>query len=96
MYSFHRLANEDSISFIRDFYVIVQTLPLNLLTEDQLRMGFFSYTLKDRAKAWLISFLLGYLMTWEDVRNKFMEKFDSRQKTSDLRVKIATFSQMEV
>lgn len=93
--SFYGLPNEDSLSFIKDFYSTVQNIPLGSLNEDQLRMRCFPYTLKDKAKAWLMSLPPGSLITWEDVYNKFMGKFYSHQKTSELRAKIATFSQME-
>ena len=93
--SFYGLPNEDSLSFMRDFYATVQTFPLGILNEDQLRMRCFPYTLKDKAKAWLMSLPPGSLMTWGNIYNKFMGKFYSHQKTSELRGKIATFSQMD-
>ena len=53
--SFYGILNEDPLIFIQDFYVTVQKFQLQGLTEDQLRMRYFSYTLKDRAKSWLIT-----------------------------------------
>ena len=53
--SFHGIPNEDPLIFIRDFYVTVQTFPLQGLTKDQLRMRCFPYTLEDKAKAWLMT-----------------------------------------
>ena len=53
--SFYDIPNEDPLIFIRDFYATIQTFPLQSLTEDQLRMRCFPYTLKDRAKAWLMT-----------------------------------------
>ncbi|KAJ0048983.1 hypothetical protein Pint_15798 [Pistacia integerrima] len=58
-------------------------------------MRCFPYTLKDGAKAWFMTLQPSSLTTWEAVYNKFMGKFYSLQKTTDLRTKIATFSQME-
>ncbi|KAJ0035007.1 hypothetical protein Pint_25634 [Pistacia integerrima] len=58
-------------------------------------MRCFPYTLNDRAKAWFMSLQPGSLTTWESVYNKFMGKFYSHQKTSNLRTMIAMFSQME-
>ena len=48
--SFHGLASEDPVHFLREYYATVQTFPLHGLNEDQLRMRCFPYTLKDRAK----------------------------------------------
>lgn len=47
---FSGAATEDALTFIRDFYATIQTFPLLGLTEDQLRMRCFPYTMKDRAK----------------------------------------------
>ena len=58
-------------------------------------MRCFPYTLKDKAKAWLMTLLPNLLRTWETVYEKFMGKIYSPQKTLKLRAKIATFAQME-
>nr|GLL33619.1 uncharacterized protein LOC109169442 [Ipomoea trifida] len=93
--SFHGSANEDTLTFIRDFYGIVQHFPLNDLTEDALRMRCFPYTLKDAAKTWFMTLTPGSLRTWPEVYKKFIGKFYSHAKTAELRRKIATFSQAE-
>lgn len=49
--SFHGLANEDQLSFIREFYVVVRTFSLNGVTKDDLWMRCFPYYLKDRTKS---------------------------------------------
>ena len=54
--SFHGLPSEDPLTFLREFYITIQTFPLNGLTADKLRMRCFPYTLKDRAKMWFINF----------------------------------------
>ncbi|XP_019179258.1 PREDICTED: uncharacterized protein LOC109174479 [Ipomoea nil] len=90
--SFHGSGTEDALTFIRDFYGVVQNFPLN---DDELRMRCFPYTLKDAAKTWFMSLTPGSLRTWPEVYNKFIGKFYSHAKTSELRRKIATFSQAE-
>ncbi|CAH9120103.1 unnamed protein product [Cuscuta europaea] len=93
--SFHGLAFEDALIFIRDFYGIIQNFPLQGVTEDELRMRCFPYTLKDAAKTWFMSLTPGSLRTWVDVYNKFIGKYYSQSKTSELRRKIANFTQAE-
>ncbi|CAH9114554.1 unnamed protein product [Cuscuta epithymum] len=93
--SFHGLSSEDALIFIRDFYGIVQNFPLQGVTEDELKMRCFPYTLKEAAKAWFMSLTPGSLRTWNDVYNKFIGKYYSQSKTSELRRKIATFTQAE-
>ena len=48
--SFFGLPNEDPLSFIREFYSVIQQMPLGVLNQDQLRMRCFPYTLKEKAK----------------------------------------------
>ncbi|XP_031260796.1 uncharacterized protein LOC116118979 [Pistacia vera] len=66
-----------------------------ILTEDQLQMRCFPYTLKNVAKTWFMSLTPTSLTTWDAVYNKFIGKFYSHAKTTEFRGKIATFSQME-
>ena len=94
--SFHGLPSEDPLTFLREFYTTIQTFPLHDLTEDELRMRCFPYTLKDWAKMWFINLPEGTLATWDKVYDKFMTKFFSPQKSVELRNKICSFSQMEV
>ena len=51
--SFGGKDNEDPLGFIRNFYNALEHLPLRELTEDQLRMRCFPYTLKEEASAWM-------------------------------------------
>ncbi|BFG25124.1 hypothetical protein CerSpe_113980 [Prunus speciosa] len=91
--SFYGLPNEDPLAHIKEFYTVVCTLPLKDVSEANLRMRVFPYTLKDRAKTWLMSLAPGSLTTWDAVAKKFLEKFFSAQKTATLRSKIFNFSQ---
>ena len=93
--SFHGLPSEDALTFLREFYTTIQTFPLHGLTEDELRIRCFPYTLEDNAKTWLINLLEGSLGTWEEVYDKFMMRYYSPQKTVDLRSKICSFSQLD-
>ena len=79
------MPTEDPLSFIREFYSVIEQMPLGILNEDQLRMRCFPYTLKEKAKVWLMSLPANSLTTWTDIYNKFMTKFYSPQKTTALR-----------
>ena len=50
LHSFHRLLSEDPLTFLKEFYTIIQTFPLYGLAEDDLSMHYFPYTLKDEDK----------------------------------------------
>ncbi|CAL2238234.1 unnamed protein product [Prunus armeniaca] len=91
--SFYGLPNEDPLSHIKEFYNVVSGLPLQGVSEANLRMRVFPYTLKDRAKNWLMTLAPGSLTTWDAVAKKFLEKFFSTQKTATLRGQIFNFKQ---
>nr|XP_028944591.1 LOW QUALITY PROTEIN: uncharacterized protein LOC114819587 [Malus domestica] len=91
--SFYGLPNEDPLAHVKEFYNVVSGLPLQGVSEANLRMRVFPYTLKDRAKSWLMTLAPGSLITWDAVAKKFLEKFFSTQKTATLRGQIFNFKQ---
>ncbi|CAL9012079.1 unnamed protein product, partial [Prunus brigantina] len=93
--SFYGLPNEDPLTHIKDIFNAVSSFPLTGVTEDQLRMRVFPYTLKDKAKYWLNSLKPGSLTTWGAIQRKFLEKYFSTQKTDMLRDKILLFAQQD-
>ncbi|CAL9001023.1 unnamed protein product, partial [Prunus brigantina] len=91
--SFYGLPNEDPLAHIKEFYNVVSGLPLQGVSEANLRMRAFPYTLKDKAKGWLMTLAPGLLTTWDAVAKKFLEKFFSTQKTATLRGQIFNYKQ---
>ncbi|CAL8988244.1 unnamed protein product, partial [Prunus brigantina] len=53
--SFYGLPNEDPLAHIKEFYNVVSGLPLQGVSEANPRMRAFPYTLKDKAKGWLMT-----------------------------------------
>ncbi|CAA0830830.1 Unknown protein, partial [Striga hermonthica] len=53
----------------------------------------FPETLKDRAKAWLMTLAPDSLTTWEQVYTKFIGRYYSHQKTQELRSQVVSFAQ---
>lgn len=91
--SFYGIPNEDPLNFVREFFTVVQNFPRQGLNDEQLRLKCFPFTLKDRAKTLMMNLLPNPITTWEQIYQKFMEKFYSHQKTSDLRRKISNVQQ---
>ena len=52
---FHGLSNEDPNLHIANFLKIYGIFTINGVTDDAIRLRIFSFSLKDKAKAWLIS-----------------------------------------
>nr|GME01771.1 Retrotransposon gag protein [Ipomoea batatas] len=93
--TFNGLGSEDALGFMRELYSTVQTLPLNNLSKEELRMKCFPYCMRGEARQWLLNLPEGSLRTWDDVYNAFMFKYYSSQKTMDYRSRICTFTQRE-
>ncbi|CAL8086768.1 unnamed protein product [Prunus armeniaca] len=51
--------------------------------------------LKDKAKSWLYSLPNASIHTWEELSNKFLQKFFPAQKTNKIRKEILDFTQKE-
>lgn len=92
---FYGNPTEDPMHFMREFYAIVGGIPLNRLTECQLRRRVFPSCLKDKAKNRLISLQPSILTTWDEVFNKFMLRYFPLKKTSDLKSQIQNFNQFD-
>ncbi|OMO52633.1 Retrotransposon gag protein [Corchorus capsularis] len=90
---FNGIAGEDALAFIRDFVSTVQTFPLFNISESELCMRCFPYSLKNGARNWLLSLEPNSLDTWEMVYHKFLLKYFPHQETIDLRAKISNFQQ---
>ncbi|CAA0822233.1 Unknown protein, partial [Striga hermonthica] len=86
--AFHGLPSEDPLNFIREFYNVLSTSPLNGLNDEQLKLRCFPETLKDRAKAWFMTLAPGSLTTWTEVYSKFIGRYYSHQKTQELQSQI--------
>ncbi|KAM2667418.1 hypothetical protein EV2_019114 [Malus domestica] len=94
MPSFHGMSTEDPLARIRDIFNMVSNMALvEGVTEEHLRMKVFPYTMKDKAKTWLNSLRPRTLTSWNDIQNKFLEKFFSTQKTDTLRDSVMQFTQ---
>nr|GLL37653.1 uncharacterized protein LOC109156509 [Ipomoea trifida] len=48
--NFNGLGSEDALGFMRELYSTVQTLPLNNLSEEELRMKCFPYCMRGDAR----------------------------------------------
>ena len=75
------------------FLEICNTIKLNGVTEDMIRLRLFPFSLKDKARGWLQSLQLGSITSWQDMVEKFLAKFFPPAKTAQLRSEIGQFKQ---
>ena len=67
----------------------------NGVSDDAIQLRFFSFSLKEKSKHWLISEPPNSITSWDDLLNKFMARFFPPAKVAKLRIDISSFYQYE-
>ncbi|KAF5450006.1 hypothetical protein F2P56_030391 [Juglans regia] len=75
------------------FLEICDTVKINGVTEDTIRLRLFPFSLRDRARGWLQSLQPRSITSWQDMAEKFHAKFFPPAKTTQLRSEIGQFKQ---
>ena len=86
---FHRLAHEDSNAHILNFLEVCDTVKYNGVSDDAIRLRLFPFSLKEKAKHWLISESPDSITSWDDLSNKFLARFFPPTKATKLRINIS-------
>ena len=92
---FHGLAQEDLNAHILNFLEECDTVKYNRVSNDAIRLRLFPFSLKEKAKHWLISASLDSITSWDDLSNKFLTRFFPPAKAAKLRIDISSFYQYE-
>ncbi|CAH9074485.1 unnamed protein product, partial [Cuscuta epithymum] len=93
MPQFHGLPGENPLNFITEFYGFIQGIPRHGLTEDDLKLKSFPYTLKGGARGWFLEQTPATFTTWEGIYNAFISKYYTPTMTQELRQRIFNFKQ---
>ncbi|CAL2256332.1 unnamed protein product [Prunus armeniaca] len=84
---------EDPYMHVKQFFEICATIKIHGLDDKQIKMRLFPFSLKDKAKSWLYSLPNALICTWDELSNKFLQKFFPAQKTNKIRKEILGFTQ---
>ncbi|XP_021847715.1 uncharacterized protein [Spinacia oleracea] len=91
--SFSGLPDDCPISHIVNFLEKCDTMKINNVTDDAIRLRLFPFSLRDRAKEWLKDEGKGSFDTWDKLVKAFLVKFLDQEKTARLRNELTTFHQ---
>ncbi|XP_071909545.1 uncharacterized protein [Coffea arabica] len=91
--SFHGLSGEEPHKHVKEFEVICSSMKSPGVTEEQIRLRAFPFSLKDAAKDWLYYLPAGSITTWAQVKKKFLEKFFPASRAASLRIEICSIKQ---
>ena len=89
------MTKEDPNDHITEFLELYDTIKMNGVTEDALRLRLFPFSLKDKAKIWLKTQLAGLFTTWDDLAKAFLAKYFPPSKTAKIVKEIKSFQQFE-
>ena len=73
--TFHGLENENPYVHIREFEEVVATFHSQNATDDIVRLKFFPFSLKDRAKSWLYSLRPRSIGSWNEMTQVFFNEY---------------------
>ncbi|XP_073057404.1 uncharacterized protein [Primulina eburnea] len=80
---------------LRTFLEITDTVKMNGVPEELIRLRLFPFSLRDHARSWLQSLPLGSVTTWADLVTKFLSKYFPPAKSAQLKIDITNFRQRE-
>jgi Retrotransposon gag protein len=92
---FAGLAHEDPNQHLANFEEFCNTLKMNGVTPDAIKLRLFPFSLRDRAKGWLRSLTPTAIATWAQMSAVFFSKYFPPSKTVALRNQITNFGQKE-
>ncbi|GJT32812.1 reverse transcriptase domain-containing protein [Tanacetum coccineum] len=91
--AFHGFENDDPHSHIRRFTKITQTVKLNNVPSDVVKLLLFPFSLEGAARTWLEKEPPNSITIWNDLVSKFVNRFFPPSKTTNLQNEITRFQQ---
>ncbi|XP_031101856.1 uncharacterized protein LOC116005760 [Ipomoea triloba] len=84
---------EDPKAHITHFDRICQTIKMNGVSMDAIKLRLFPFSLRDQALSWLNSFGPNHFNTWDQLYKSFMQEYYPPSKAAKLKKQIQNFQQ---
>ncbi|XP_024038240.1 uncharacterized protein LOC112498130 [Citrus sinensis] len=91
--TFHGLAGEDPNKHLKEFHVVCSTMKPTGVSEEQVKLMAFPFSLADSAKEWFYYLPSGTVTTWNEMRQLFLEKYFPASKAGSIRKEICGIRQ---
>ncbi|XP_068655796.1 uncharacterized protein [Aristolochia californica] len=86
--TFHGLAGEDPHKHLKEFHVVCTSMIPTGVTEEQIKLRAFPFSLKDSAKDWLYFLPSRSITTWGEMKRLFLEKYFPASRAANIRKEI--------
>ena len=86
---------EDPNRHLSNFLQLYDTIKMNGVDHNVIKLKLFSFSLRDKARNWFNNLMSGSINTWGTLVETFLAKFFPLQLTSQLKVEITQFQQGE-
>ncbi|XP_062104265.1 uncharacterized protein LOC133815441 [Humulus lupulus] len=82
--SFHGLPGEDPNKHLKEFHIVCSIMKPAVVTEEQMKLRAFPFSLKDVAKEWLYYLSPGTVKTWNGMKTMFLERYFPSSKVGNI------------
>ncbi|XP_073057269.1 uncharacterized protein [Primulina eburnea] len=83
--TFCGLAGENPHKHLKEFHIVCTTMKPQGFTEEQISSQDFPFSLADKAKDWLYYLPYGAIMTWDNMKQQFLENFFPALRAANIR-----------
>ncbi|KAK8680999.1 hypothetical protein V6N13_053407 [Hibiscus sabdariffa] len=91
--TFHRLPSESPHKHLTEFHLVCSSMKPQGVSEDQIKLRAFSFSLSRIAKDWLFYLPPNSITTWTKLHSKFLDRFFPATKASEIRRSILGIKQ---
>ncbi|KAL2231177.1 UNVERIFIED_CONTAM: hypothetical protein Sindi_1712100 [Sesamum indicum] len=91
--TFSGLAGEDPHKHLKEFHVVCSGMRPQGISEEQVKLRAFPFSLADQAKDWLYFLPSGSITRWNDFKRQFLEKYFPASRATTIRKEISRIRQ---
>ncbi|XP_020555064.1 uncharacterized protein LOC105178691 [Sesamum indicum] len=91
--TFRGLAGEDPHKHLKEFHVVCSGMRPQGISEEQVKLRAFPFSLADQAKDWLYLLPSGSITRWNDLKKHFLEKYFPASRATTIRKEISGIRQ---
>ncbi|XP_073014612.1 uncharacterized protein [Primulina eburnea] len=90
-----RSESEDPHKHLKEFHIVCTAMKPQGITEEQISLRAFPFSLADKAKDWLYYLPSGTITTWDNMKQQFLEKFFPASRAANIRKDICGIRQLQ-